>query len=128
LLISGTYKQLFTQLLVEGVREQVRETRQNLNTIQCQVCEVAEQQQQRTHGGVHDRHLDLKTRDKLDQNKHSEEIPSNMSYKCTKLARTQLTLLSLQHKKGKGGSPIVQLRKRTYHCGGEGNAIRPRFH
>jgi len=49
-----TDQHLFTQLLIEGVWKQIGEARQDLNTIQCQVGEVAEQQQQWTYGGVHD--------------------------------------------------------------------------
>ena len=65
-----SYQELFTQFLVEGVREQIGEARENLDTIQRQVSEVSKQQEQWSHGRVNDRHLDLKTRDELHSTKY----------------------------------------------------------
>ncbi len=58
-------QQLFTQLLVERVREELREVGQLLDDVQVEVAMIAQLQQQGAHRRVHDLHVHLEPRDEL---------------------------------------------------------------
>lgn len=53
------YQETFTEFFVEGVREELGETGENLNDIQIEAAVVAKLQQQWAHSCVHHLHVNL---------------------------------------------------------------------
>ena len=60
-------EQLFTELLVEGVWEELGEAGQHFDDVEVHAAVVLQHEQQRTHGRVNHIHVYLETLDELKQ-------------------------------------------------------------